>query len=75
MRNAAEILLTQAIFIFSSSGDEVELILLLLASFFLPSLIFNQIEGNYKHYATLGASRTILPTVLGLTLKLLALEI
>ena len=42
-------------FILSSSGDEVELVLLLLASFFLITLIFNQIVGNCKCCATLGA--------------------
>jgi len=55
MRNTAEMPLTQVIFILSSSGDEVELILLLLASFSRITLIFNQIAGNCKHCATLGA--------------------
>ena len=55
MRNTAEMPLTQVIFILSSSGDEVELILLLLASFFLITLILNQIAGYCKHCATLGA--------------------
>ena len=54
MRNTAEMPLTLVIFILSSSGDEVELILLLLASFFI-TLIFNQIAGNCKHCAILGA--------------------
>ena len=55
MHNTAEMPLTEVILILSSSGDEVERILLLLTSFFLITLIFNQIAGYCKHYAVLGA--------------------
>ena len=45
----------QQISILSSSGDEVEFILLLHANLFLTNVVFNQITGNCKHCVAVGA--------------------